>query len=264
MSFRGRLAIVTGGASGIVCCSLAAEGVTVVVADRQLEAARQVAQSLPGKLKECIFVGCLDAGDAKHRAMYVDAGDTSSVEQLFNCTRTSCPQPLSIVVNCAGIYYSALLEDTTDEIFDDVIRVNLKGTFLINRAAAREILRSGKALPEIGAAIVNVASISAKGGASGCSAYAASKAGVVALTKSLAQELASHGIRCHAVLPGWTDTPMTNVLTKRQRNLLVSLTPLKCAAQPREIAEAIKFLCSPTASSFVTGAELEVTGGFKM
>ncbi|KAH7951003.1 hypothetical protein HPB52_004243 [Rhipicephalus sanguineus] len=230
MSFRGRLAIVTGGASGIVCCSLAAEGVTVVVADRQLEAARQVAQSLPG--------------DAKHRAMYVDAGDTSSVEQLFNCTRTSCPQPLSIVVNCAGIYYSALLEDTTDEIFDDVIRVNLKGTFLINRAAAREILRSGKALPEIGAAIVNVASISAKGGASGCSAYAASKAGVVALTKSLAQELASHGIRCHAVLPGWTDTPMTNVLTKRQRNLLVSLTPLKCAAQPREIAEAIKFLTS--------------------
>ncbi|KAL1441688.1 hypothetical protein MTO96_008409 [Rhipicephalus appendiculatus] len=115
------------------------------------------------------------------------------------------------------------------------------------------MIRLGKALTEGGAAIVNVASISAKGGGFGCSAYAASKAGVMALTKSVAQELANHGIRCNAVVPGWTDTPMTNVLPERHLNLLGSQTPLKRAAQPREIAEAIKFLCSPTASSFVNG-----------
>ncbi|XP_037573749.1 estradiol 17-beta-dehydrogenase 8-like [Dermacentor silvarum] len=253
MSFSGRLALVTGGASGIgaaVCRMLAAEGVTIVVADKQLEAARQVAESLPG--------------DAKHQAIYVDVSDTSSVEHLFNCIRDSYSQPLSIVVNCAGILPMAPLVDTTVELFDNVIRVNLRGTFLINRAAAREMVRSEKALPEGGAAIVNVASISAKGGGFYCSAYAASKAGVVALTKSAAQELAKHGIRCNVVLPGWTDTPMTAPVIERHRNIAVSMTPLRRGAVPEEIAEAIKFLCSPTASSFVTGAALEVSGGLNM
>ncbi|KAH7951005.1 (3R)-3-hydroxyacyl-CoA dehydrogenase [Rhipicephalus sanguineus] len=253
MSFRGRLALVTGGASGIgaaVCRSLAAEGVTVVVADRQLEAARQVTQSLPG--------------DDKHEAFYVDVSDTSSVEQLFNCIKTSYSQPLSIVVSCAGILPMARLVETTDELFDNVISVNLRGTFLINRAAAREMLRQEKAMPQGGAAIVNVASISAKGGGFCCSAYAASKAGVVALTKSLAQELASHGIRCNAVLPGLTDTPMTARLIERHRDIALSLTPVKRAAQPEEIAETIKFLCSPTASSYVTGAAVEISGGYNM
>ncbi|XP_075547412.1 (3R)-3-hydroxyacyl-CoA dehydrogenase-like [Dermacentor variabilis] len=253
MSFSGRLALVTGGASGIgatVCRILAAEGVTMVVADKQLGAARQVAESLPG--------------DAKHQAIYVDVGDTLSVEHLFQCIRDSYSQPLSIVVNCAGILPMAPLVDTSDELFDNVIRVNLKGTFLVSRAAGREMIRSEKALPEGGAAIVNVASISAKSGGYLCSAYAASKAGVVALTKSAAQELASHGIRCNVVLPGWTDTPMTAPVIERHRDIAISLTPLKRAAQPEEVAEAIKFLCSPTASSFVTGAALEVTGGFSM
>ncbi|KAL1444312.1 hypothetical protein MTO96_029922 [Rhipicephalus appendiculatus] len=251
MSFSGRLALVTGGASGIgeaVCRSLAVEGAILVVADRQLEAARQVAESLSGK--------------AEHQAIYVDVGDTLSVEHLFNFIKTSYSQPLSIVVNCAGILHRALLGDTTDEMFDDVIRVNLKGTFLVNRAAARELLRQEKAMPVGGAAIVNVASIAAKGGRSYSSAYAASKAGVVALTKTAAQELASHGIRCNAVLPGWTDTPMTAAFTQELARTPVSPGLCRRPAQPREIAEAIKFLCSPTASSFVTGAALEATGGF--
>ncbi|KAL1441687.1 hypothetical protein MTO96_008408 [Rhipicephalus appendiculatus] len=135
MSFMGRLGLVTGGASGIgaaVCRSLADEGVTVVVADRQLEAARQVVQSLPvlfevRRSAKSIFVGCLDAGDAKHRVIYVDVGDTSSVEQLFNCIRNSYSEPLSIVVNCAGLHRTELLEDTTDDMFDNVIRVKSEG-----------------------------------------------------------------------------------------------------------------------------------------
>lgn len=143
--------------------------------------------------------------------------------------------------------------------------MNLKGTFLVNRAASRDMLRSGIPLPDGGAAIVNISSIEAKCGSWSSAAYSASKAGIVALTKSAAQELAGHGIRCNALLPGWTDTPMsaggTDPDVKAQA---LAMMPMKRPAEPREIAEAIKFLCSPTASSYVNGAALEVTGGLFM
>ncbi|XP_077525472.1 (3R)-3-hydroxyacyl-CoA dehydrogenase-like [Amblyomma americanum] len=254
MSLNGRLALVTGGASGIgeaVCRTLAAEGVTVVVADKQLEAAKNVAQSLPG--------------DTKHRAMHVDVGDSSSVEQLFSSISDTFPQPLSIVVNSAGISPTAPLISCSDEAFDDVIRVNLKGTFLVVRAAGRSIAAYGAALPEGGASIVTIASNFAKSGYPNFGAYSASKAGVVALTKTAAQELAPYGIRCNSVLPGFTETPMTAAsVSADMKAALISMIPLKRAAQPSEISEAIKFLCSPTASSFVTGAALDVSGGLNM
>ncbi|KAL3179772.1 hypothetical protein MRX96_037757 [Rhipicephalus microplus] len=188
MSLNGRLALVTGGASGIgeaVCRALAEEGAAVVVADKHIEAARQVAASLPG--------------DEKHRAV-----------------------------------------------------------------PSRYILRSGQPIPEGGAAIVNAASIFGKSGQENAAAYCASKGGVVALTKSSAQELALHNIRCNAVLPGCTETPMNATAPGDMRAKAIASTPLKRMAQPREIAEAIKFLCLPKASSFVTGAALEVTGGWRM
>lgn len=251
--FRGRLALVTGGASGIgeaVCRVLADEGATLLVTDKHLEGARKVAESLPG--------------DTEHQAMYVDVGDPSSVEQLFNHVRALFRQPLSVVVNCAGIYCSASLVDCSDELFDEAIRVNLKGTFLVTRAASREMLRSGISLPDRGAAIVNVASIAAKACPPASSAYAASKAGVVALTKTTAKELAVHGIRCNVVLPGWTDTPMSAGADQKHKDGCLSMTPLKRAAQPREIAEAIKFLCCSATNSYVTGAAIDVAGGRHM
>ncbi|KAH8023286.1 hypothetical protein HPB51_011729 [Rhipicephalus microplus] len=242
MALSGRLALVTGGASGIgkaVCQTLANEGAIVVVADKQLEEATKVAESL--------------SGGAKHHAIYVDVGDSSSVEQLFSCMRSTSALPLAIVVNSAGIYIRASLVDTSDEMFDETIRVNLRGTFLVTRAAAREMTRSENVLPEGGAAIVNISSVGAK-----------TVASVVALTKSAAQELAVHGIRCNAVLPGLTRTPMTDPLPEESKEEARSLTPLKRFAKPSEIAEAVKYLCSPSASSFVTGAAIEVTGGFLM
>ncbi|KAH6931601.1 hypothetical protein HPB50_025669 [Hyalomma asiaticum] len=234
MTLSGRLALVTGGASGIgkaVCHALAAEGATVVVADKQLEAASKVAGSLP-------------------------------VEQLFSSVRNTSSPPLAIVVNCAGIYIPAALVDCSDEMFDETTRVNLRGTFLVTRAAAREMMRT--TLPEGGAAIVNISSIGAKTGWPKSGAYCAAKAGVIALTKSAAQELGAHGIRCNALLPGMTVTPMTDPVPEEDKEGVRSSTPLKRFAQPSEIAEAVKFLCSPTASSFVTGAAVEVTGGFMM
>ncbi|KAH7944809.1 hypothetical protein HPB49_000750 [Dermacentor silvarum] len=193
MSLSGRLALVTGGASGIgeaVCQVLAEDGAVVVVADKQLEAARKVAGSLPALI--------------------------------------------------------------------------LQGTFLVTREASRYMLRSGQPMPEGGASIVNVASIFGKTGQESCGAYAASKGGVVALTKSAAQELAAHGIRCNAVLPGWIETPMSAGAPEGWKDAAITLTPLGRTAQPREVAETIKFLCSPTSSSFVTGAAVEVSGGWRM
>ncbi|XP_037573752.1 estradiol 17-beta-dehydrogenase 8 [Dermacentor silvarum] len=254
MSLSGRLALVTGGASGIgeaVCQVLAEDGAVVVVADKQLEAARKVAGSLPG--------------DARHQAVYLDVGDSASVKQLFNNIKCAYEAlPLSAVVNCAGIGCLAPILDCSDEHFDDVIRVNLKGTFLVTREASRYMLRSGQPMPEGGASIVNVASIFGKTGQESCGAYAASKGGVVALTKSAAQELAAHGIRCNAVLPGWIETPMTAGVPEAWKAATITLTPLGRTAQPREVAETIKLLCSPTSSSFVTGAAVEVSGGWRM
>ncbi|XP_054920746.1 (3R)-3-hydroxyacyl-CoA dehydrogenase-like [Dermacentor andersoni] len=253
MTLCGRLALVTGGTSGIgeaICHALAAEGATVIVAGRRLDVARKVVQSLPG--------------EAKHTALYLDIGDASSVEKLFNSIRHASALPLSIVVNSAGIHVAVPLVDCTDELFDDIMRINLKGAFLVTRAAGREMIRTAKELHEGGASIVNISTIAAKGGWLNASAHAASKAGVIALTKSAAQELAEHGIRCNTVLPGWTDTPMTASLPDEQKAAVCSMAALKRAAHSREIAEAVKFLCSPTASSYVTGAALEVAGGLKM
>ncbi|KAH6931608.1 hypothetical protein HPB50_025676 [Hyalomma asiaticum] len=247
------LALVTGGAGGIgqaVCRALAAEGGIVAVADIQLDAAKKVADSLPG--------------NAKHQAFHVDVGDPSSVDQLFGDIRKSFSEPLSVVVNAAGILRKCSLVDCSDDTFDEVIRVNLKGTFLVNRAAGRDMLRSGIPLPKGGAAIVNISSIEAKNGSWSSAAYSASKAGIVAITKSAASELAGHGIRCNAVLPGWTDTPMAVCESEAVKAQALVLMPIKRPAEPTEIAEAIKFLCSPTASSYVNGAAIEVTGGFCM
>ncbi|XP_050028479.1 (3R)-3-hydroxyacyl-CoA dehydrogenase-like [Dermacentor andersoni] len=249
----GRLALVTGGASGIgkaVCHLLAADGVTVVVADIQLEAAEKVARSLPG--------------DAKHQAIYVDVGEPLSVEQLFNGIRSAFSEPLSIVVHCAGILRAAPISQCTDELFDEIIKNELKGTFLVNRAAIREMLRSGKPLSDWRGAIVNVSSLAARCGSVLPCAYGAAKAGVVALTKSAASEVAKHGIRCNVVVPGWVDTPMMAEAGESNKTIVIANTPLKRTGQPMEVAEAIKFLCSPRTSSFITGTVLEVTGGFKM
>lgn len=253
MSLVGRLALVTGGASGIgeaTCLALAGEGATLVVADKQLEAAQKVTETF--------------SGDAKHHAMYVDVADSASVDQLFSNVERTFSQPLSIVVNCAGVFRAAPFVECSDELFDEVIRVNLRGTFLVTRAAARHMVKAGKALPDGGAAIVNVASILAKCGWPDGAAYCASKAAVVAITKSAAQELATHGVRCNVVLPGMTETPMIAVVPEEIKVLAREATPLKRSAQPGEIAEAIKYLCLPAASSFVTGATLEVAGGYYM
>ncbi|XP_077515628.1 (3R)-3-hydroxyacyl-CoA dehydrogenase-like [Amblyomma americanum] len=248
MSLGGRLALVTGGASGIgkaTCHALASQGATVVVADLNLDAANSVAQSLPGSVT--------------HRGAFVDVGDSESVEKLFAHVKDTESLPVSIVVNCAGVAHIAPLVDTTDEDFDRVIRINLKGTFLVTRAAARAMTASGVA----DASIVNIASILGKTGIPMVSPYTASKGGVIALTKTVAQELGPQGIRCNAVLPSLTRTPMGCALSEDGQKEFVARTPLGRMCEPEEVAQTILFLCSPQ-SSYLTGAAVEVTGGYGM
>ncbi|KAL1430980.1 hypothetical protein MTO96_014398 [Rhipicephalus appendiculatus] len=224
MSLRGRLALVTGGASGIgkaTCHALAAQGASVVVADINLHAAQAVAAELPDT--------------ATHRGAFVDVVDTISVDKLLAEIKDTESLPVSILVNSAGIAKHSRLVDTTDEEFDEVIGVNLKGTFVTSRAVARSMIASAVT----DGVIVNLSSL----------------AGI-----AVAQELAPHGIRCNVVVPSLIKTPMIDVLPQEAQRTLIALTPLRRAGKPEEVAEAIVFLCSPN-SSYVSGAALDVMGG---
>ncbi|KAH6939835.1 hypothetical protein HPB50_021880 [Hyalomma asiaticum] len=246
-SLAGRLAVVTGGGGGIgsaICQVLAERGARVVVTDVVLHAAQAVAKSLPG--------------EADHRAVHVDVGESASVEHLFEVTRGfSGNTPVSIVVNCAGTDTPfMLINDSSEEDFDRVVKVNLKGTYLMSRAGIRHMLAAGVK----DGAVINVSSITAKSGFRGLTGYTASKAGVLGLTKTLAMEAAPMRIRCNAVLPGYTLTPMSAHLSEEDRVAYLDGIPLGRAAQPREMAEVMAFLCGPQ-SSYIVGAVINVSGG---
>ncbi|XP_070388381.1 (3R)-3-hydroxyacyl-CoA dehydrogenase-like [Dermacentor albipictus] len=246
-SLAGRLAVVTGGGGGIggaICRVLAERGARVVVADIKLDAAQAVAKSLPG--------------ESDHRAVHVDVGESASVERLFEAIQGfSGGTPVSIVVNCAGIDTPfTLITDSSEVDFDRVIKVNLKGPFLMSRAGIRHMLAAGVK----DGTVVNVSSITAKSGFRGLSGYTASKAGVLGLTKTLAMEVAPMGIRCNAILPSYTLTPMSDHLSEEDRVAYLAGIPLGRAAQPREMAEVVAFLCSPQ-SSYIVGAVVDVAGG---
>ncbi|KAH7961644.1 hypothetical protein HPB52_010988 [Rhipicephalus sanguineus] len=246
--FSGRLAVVTGGGSGIgeaICHVLAERGARVVVADINFEAAQKVvSNTLPG--------------DQDHRAVEVDVGESASVERLFQIIHGfSGGIPASIIINNAGtgaLFTS--ITDASEEDFDRIVQTNLKGTFLMSRAGIRLMLAAG--IKE--GAVVNVSSLAAKSGVKGIASYVASKAGILGLTRCMALDVAGTGIRCNAVLPGFTATPLSEHLSEEEKNLLTASIPLSRPAQPREVAQVVAFLCSPQ-SSYMIGACVDVSGG---
>lgn len=246
LRLSGRKALVTGASRGIgraIAHTLAARGATVAI---NFAASEGPAMALRDEIVAAggtaIVVG-FDVGDATA----VDEGFKQVIEQLGG---------LDILVNNAGISIDALLMRAREEDFDAVTRTNLKGTFLCCKAASRHLLKARTA-----GRIINLSSVVGEQGNMGQSMYAASKAGVIGLTKSLAHELAGRGVTVNAIAPGFIETDMTaGSLTGKTRDALLAKIPLGRVGTVDEVAEAVAFLAAP-AAGYITGHVLRINGG---
>jgi len=164
---------------------------------------------------------------------------------------------IDILVNNAGITRDNLLMRMTEEMWDDVINTNLKSAFNLTKAVQRPMLKARKG------SIINMSSVVGVSGNAGQSNYAASKAGMIGFTKSIAQELGSRNIRCNAIAPGFIETEMTDVLDEKVVNEWRNSIPLKRGGSPEDVANAVVFLGSDM-SAYITGQTINVCGGMQM
>jgi 3-oxoacyl-[acyl-carrier protein] reductase len=237
-SLAGRRALVTGASRGIgaaIARELAAAGAEVVVGYRSgREEAEQLAAELGAR---AVQADVSSAEDAKR--LVEEAGD------------------LDVLVNNAGLTRDGLLARMSDDDWRTVIDTNLSSVFYTCRAVTRPMMRKR------GGSIVNISSIVGVHGNWGQANYAASKAGIIGFTKSLARELGSRSIRANVVAPGYVKTQLTDVLPEEATAAMVQATPLGRVAEPEEIAGAVRFLASD-AAAFITGEVLLVDGGLGM
>ncbi|XP_043939511.1 (3R)-3-hydroxyacyl-CoA dehydrogenase isoform X1 [Protopterus annectens] len=243
-----RLAVVTGGGSGIgraVCQRFALEGATVAVVDIDHKAANETLQEL----------SC-DQPAQQHAAFPADVSSCDGVKDLLSAIQAKFLCVPSISVNCAGITADEFVLKMEEEAFDNVLKVNLKGTFLMTQAVSKALVASGAN----NGSIINMGSIVGKVGNLGQANYAASKAGVEGLTKTVAKELARYGIRCNTVLPGFIETPMTAKVPQKVLEKFSGMVPLGRLGSPADVADVCAFLASDD-SSYITGTSIEVTGG---
>ncbi|MBD3235190.1 MAG: 3-oxoacyl-[acyl-carrier-protein] reductase [Candidatus Eisenbacteria bacterium] len=245
-ALQGQVAIVTGSARGIgkaIAAGLAARGADVVISDVDIDGAQATAQEISALGRRSLAQQC-------------DVAQRAAVEQLVQTTVSELGR-LDILVNNAGITRDGLLVRMSEEQWDRVLDINLKGTFLGCQAAAKVMMRqrAGK--------IVNVASITGLIGNPGQANYSASKAGVVALTKTVAKELAPRGINVNAVAPGFIATEMTAEMSEKAQAAFLEQIPLRRAGTPEDVAEVVCFLAS-AAADYITGECLVVDGGLTM
>ena len=248
MPYAGKVALVAGGGSGIgrATCELFAErGGAVLVADLNEAAARETAEAIVRNGGRAVACRC-------------DVTVWEQVRETVERTQRDLGR-LDILINCAGILRSHLIEETTEAEWSEVLRVNLTGAFLLTKAVMPVLREQG------GGAIVHIASRMALRVKEEHAAYAASKAGVMQLTRMAALEGAPHGIRVNCVCPGFIDTPMTRLSgptqdVDAQFAGWAKVCPLGRAGQPDDIAKAMLFLASDDAA-FITGVALPVDGG---
>jgi len=242
----GKTAIVTGGSRGIgeaTVKKLASLGASVAIIYAGSEEAALVLRD-----------ECKDNYGVRMAAYKCDVSDFDAVKATVAAVKAEFGG-IDILVNNAGITLDGLVATMKEEDFDKVIAVNLKGAFNFIRHVAPHMIRarSGR--------IVNVSSVSGLMGNGGQANYAASKAGIVGLTKTVARELAPKNITCNAVAPGFIRTDMTKAFEGDER--ITSAVPLGRMGEPHEVAEVIAFLCSP-AASYITGEVIRVDGGMAM
>jgi NAD(P)-dependent dehydrogenase (short-subunit alcohol dehydrogenase family) len=237
----GRVCIVTGAAQGIgeACARrFAREGAKVVIADIADERGQALAQELAGTFMHC------------------DVGDKAQVDAVVASTMKAHGR-IDVLVNNAGIFKAAEFLDVTEADYDAVLRVNLKGSFLMGQAVAREMAKAGKG------AIVNMSSVNAVLTIPTISTYNLSKGGINQLTRVMALSLADKGIRVNAVAPGTIATELAAkaVLTSEEsRRRVMSRTPMQRLGEPSEVADVVAWLASD-AASYVTGEIVVVDGG---
>jgi 3-oxoacyl-[acyl-carrier protein] reductase len=242
----GKVALVTGASRGLghaIARALAAEGASIAAVARSEEALRETVETLR------------TAGGAAE-PFALDVADSAAAEAAVEKIAARFGQ-IDILVNNAGVTRDGLLMRMKSEDWDTVIDTNLKGAFNLTKPVGRLMVRqrSGR--------IVNISSVIGLMGNAGQANYAASKAGLIGFSKSVAKEFASRGITCNVVCPGFIETDMTKDLGEDLRKKLLERIPLQRLGQPGDVAGTVAFLCSP-AASYITGQILTVDGGMVM
>jgi 3-oxoacyl-[acyl-carrier protein] reductase len=241
-----RVAFVTGGSRGIgeaIVRRLADDGLHVVAVARNAEKLNQV-------------VGEIRAAGKSAESVVCDISNTQALAEAIDKIAEAQGR-IDVLVNNAGITKDGLFLRMDDADFDIVINTNLKSAFVATRAAARSIMRSKSGR------IINIGSVSGIAGNAGQANYAASKAGLIGLSKSVAKELAGKGVTCNVIAPGFITTDMTDVLNDKVKEGAKALIPLKRFGLPSEIAAAVSFLASEDAG-YITGQVICVDGGMVM
>lgn len=246
MDLTGKTAIVTGGSRGIgraICIELARRGANVVFSYAGNAAAADETVKL------------VEAEGVAARSVKGDVTSADSAKELVEAAREL--GGVNILVNNAGITRDKLAARMSEEDFDAVIATNLKGAFLMTKAVLRPMMRAKSG------SIVNMASVVGIMGNAGQANYAASKAGLIGMTKSVAREVAAAGIRVNAVAPGYIETDMTAAMPEAAQQAMCSMIPAARAGKPEDVARAVAFLVSDDAA-YITGQVLAVDGGMAM
>jgi 3-oxoacyl-[acyl-carrier protein] reductase len=246
LTLKDQVSLVTGGARGIgrsIALDLAKAGSHVAVCDVDIKGAEET-------------MGLVSALGVRGLAVEADVTSSESVESLFKRLAEAFER-LDVLINNAGITRDNLLIRMEEADWDRVIQINLKGAFLCTKQAVRVMMKQRKG------AIVNIASVVGMMGNAGQANYAASKAGLIGFTKSVAKEVASRNIRVNAVAPGFIETDMTAKLSQEVRNTYMSSIPCRRFGLPEEVARVVRFLASDE-SDYITGQVIPVDGGLLM